>query len=237
MKLYNLLLLFQETASTAAIGSEEEAAHKSINLFSIIAEGGPALIIMMTALLILFTIALYVFVERYLTIKKASELDPNFMNNVRNNVMNGNIDAAKRLCQTTPSPIARMIEKGLRRLGKPIKEIEVAIENEGRLEINKLERNLSLLSTIAGLAPMFGFLGTIVGVIQIFYNISLSGNLSIGLIAGGLYAKTLSSAAGLLVGIFSFGGYHFLNLLMDRLAGNMEQNTVEFIDLLEEPAN
>ena len=139
------------------------------------------------------------------------------------------------LCKNTNTPVARMLEKGLMRLGKPIKEIEGAIENVGKLELYKMEKNLGILGSIAGIAPMFGFLGTIFGVIKIFYNISLADNISIGLIAGGLYEKMITSAAGLMIGIFTYIGYHYLIVMIDRVVNKMEISAVEFIDLLEEP--
>jgi biopolymer transport protein ExbB len=149
----------------------------------------------------------------------------------------GNIDAAKNLCRSTKNPSARMIEKGLMRLGKPVREIEAAIENTGKLEVFKLEKNLGFLGTIAGIAPMFGFLGTIFGVIKIFYQISLQNSLEIDTISGGLYVKMISSGTGLLVGMIAYAGYHYLVQLIDRVINKMEINAVDFIDLLEEPAN
>jgi biopolymer transport protein ExbB len=150
-------------------------------------------------------------------------------------VNNGNVVAARSLCKATDNPISRMIEKGLSRLGKPVREIEAAIENQGKLEIYKMEKNLSFLGTIAGIAPMFGFLGTIFGVIKIFYQISLQNSLEIDTISGGLYVKMISSAAGLLVGMIAYSCYHYLVHLVDRVINKMELNAVEFIDLLEEP--
>ncbi|MBK6838151.1 MAG: MotA/TolQ/ExbB proton channel family protein [Bacteroidetes bacterium] len=157
------------------------------------------------------------------------------MHQIRDYVHSGNIDAAKALCKNTRSPVARMIEKGIMRLGKPVKEIEGAIENVGKLEIFKMEKNLNILATIAGIAPMFGFLGTIFGVIKIFYQIALQNSLEINTISGGLYVKMISSAAGLLVGMIAYAAYHYLVHLIDRIINKMEINAVQFIDLLEEP--
>jgi biopolymer transport protein ExbB len=128
-----------------------------------------------------------------------------------------------------------MLQKGLTRIGRPIKDIEGAIENIGKLEVSKLEKNISILGIIAGIAPMFGFVGTIAGVIKIFYNISLSDNISMGIIAGGLYEKMITSAAGLMIGIVAYIGYHILNIMVDRVILRMETDAIEFIDLLEEP--
>jgi biopolymer transport protein ExbB len=181
--------------------------------------------------------ALYIFFERLLTIQKL-KVDNRFMQQIRDHVFNGNIDAAKAYCRQTNSPIARMIEKGLMRLGKPINEIENAIENAGKVEVFKLEKNLGIMSTIAGLAPMFGFLGTMLGVIKIFYNMAHQASLDQGMIATiseGLYVKMVSSAAGLLVGIIAYSAYHYLNHRIERVINSMEVTAIEFMDLLEEP--
>jgi biopolymer transport protein ExbB len=159
----------------------------------------------------------------------------NFMHQIRDYVHNGNVEAAKMLCRNTKTPVARMIEKGIMRLGKPVKEIEGAIENVGKLEIYKMEKNMNILATISGIAPMFGFLGTIFGVIKIFYEIAQQNSLEINTISGGLYVKMISSATGLLVGMIAYGAYHYLVHLIDRVINKMEINAVEFIDLLEEP--
>lgn len=184
---------------------------------------------------ILSVIAVFLMIERFITIKRASKVDTGFMANIKTMLLDGKTDAALSLCRSTNTPIARLLEKGIKRLGKPIKEIESAVENTGKLEIYKLEKNLSYLGIIAGIAPMFGFVGTISGVIKIFYNISLADNISIGLIAGGLYEKMITSAAGLIVGIIAHIGFHYLNTMIDRVSFQLESTTVEFIDLIQEP--
>jgi biopolymer transport protein ExbB len=204
----------------------------SLSLLDLIIKGGPIMI----PIGLLSIAGLYIFFERFFTIRKSSNIDQNFLNQIRDFMHQGNIDAARSLCKNTNNPIARMINKGLMRLGKPVKEIEGAIENVGKLEIYQMEKNIGLLGTIASIAPMFGFLGTIFGVIKIFYNISLADNISIGLIAGGLYEKMITSAAGLMIGIFAYIGHHYLILMVDRVVNKMEINSIEFIDLLEEPA-
>lgn len=204
---------------------------QSISLWEMAEKGGPILI----PIAILSIAALYIFFERYFTIKKNSQIDMNFMNQIRDYVHSGNIDAAKALCKNTNTPVARMIEKGLMRLGKPVKEIEGAIENVAKLEIYKMENNMNVLGTISGIAPMFGFLGTIFGVIKIFYQIALQNSLEINAISGGLYVKMISSAAGLLVGMIAYSCYHYLVYMIDRVINKMEINAVQFIDLLEEP--
>ncbi|MFM2155655.1 MAG: hypothetical protein RL516_404 [Bacteroidota bacterium] len=220
----------EATSATETAASSNEV---SISLLDMAAKGGPILI----PIAILSVLAVYIFFERLFVIQKASKLDANFMNQIKQYVNAGNIDAARNLCRSTNNPSARMIEKGLMRLGKPVREIEAAIENTGKLEVYKLEKNLGFLGTIAGIAPMFGFLGTIFGVIKIFYQISLQNSLEIDTISGGLYVKMISSGTGLLVGMIAYAAYHYLVQLIDRVINKMEINAVDFIDLLEEPAN
>jgi biopolymer transport protein ExbB len=231
--LLNILLLFQNVAAEAA-ATEPVAEDKS--MLELLQEGGNFGLIISILILVLSAIAVYVAIERYLTIKKATRIDDNFMNNIRMNVQAGNIQGAKALCMSTDSPVARMVEKGLARIGKPLDDIEHAIENVGRLEVYKLEKNLSILSIIAGVAPMFGFLGTIAGMIQTFSSLAAANNLTIGVIAGGIYVKMFTSALGLIVGIFAFICYNYLNSMIDRVVNRMERSTFDFIDLLQEPA-
>ena len=220
-------------AATAATTPMTTApvAEQSMSLWDMASKGGPILI----PIAILSILALYIFFERLFVIMRFSRLDQNFMNQIRDQVHQGNIPAARSLCKATDSPIARMIDKGLARLGKPVREIEAAIENQGKLEVYTMERHLGFLGTIAGIAPMFGFLGTIFGVIKIFYQISLQSSLEIDTISGGLYVKMISSAAGLLVGMIAYSCYHYLQQRLDRVINKMEINAVQFIDLLEEP--
>jgi len=235
----SLLLQIQQAASTVQDTVNQAATtlvttpapSPEFSLWELILKGGPIMI----PIGILSLAGLYIFFERYFTIRRSSKMDANFTNQIRDFMHTGNIDAARALCKNTNTPVARMLEKGLMRLGKPIKEIEGAIENVGKLELYKMEKNLGILGSIAGIAPMFGFLGTIFGVIKIFYNISLADNISIGLIAGGLYEKMITSAAGLMIGIFAYIGYHYLIVMIDRVVNKMEISSVEFIDLLEEP--
>jgi biopolymer transport protein ExbB len=181
-------------------------------------------------------IALFIFYERYRMIKRASRVDENFMNNIRVNVQNGNISAAKALCQASNSPVAMMVLKGIMRIGKPVRDIEHAIENVGKIEISKMEANLNILSIIAGVAPMFGFLGTIAGMIQTFSALAESNNLTIGVISGGIYVKMFTSALGLITGIMAFIFYNILNGMIDRVVYNMELSTFDFIDMIQEPS-
>src|ERR1700741_911545 len=209
------------------------ATPKSISLLDFIIKGGPIMI----PIGLLSVATLYIFFERYFVIRKAANIDNKFMSNVEEQLNKGNIEGARLLCKNYNNPISRMIDKGLSRIGKPIKHIETAIENMGKLELQKLEKNISILGIIAGIAPMFGFVGTIIGVIKIFYNISLADNISIGLIAGGLYEKMVTSASGLIVGIMAYVGYHYLTIKIDRIVFKMEANAVDFMDILHEPGH
>lgn len=224
-------LILQITQTTAAAADTTQPVQQTITLWDMAVKGGPILY----PIAILSIMAIYIFFERYFTIKRFSKIDMNFMHQIRDHVHSGNIDAAKSLCRNTNTPVSRMIEKGLLRLGKPVKEIESAIENVGKLEVYKMEKNMNILSSISGIAPMFGFLGTIFGVIKIFYQIAQQNSLEINTISGGLYVKMISSASGLLVGMIAYAGYHYLTHRIDRVINKMEINAVEFIDLLEEP--
>ena len=185
---------------------------------------------------LLAVLGLIIFFERYFTIRKASKNESNLMMQVRSSVMSGNLQSAIAICKNSNTPLGRMLQKGLLRIGRPIKDIEGAIENVGKLEVAKLEKNIGILGIIAGIAPMFGFLGTIYGVIKIFYDIAQSGNLSIGTISGGLYVKMVTAAAGLFVGMIAYICYHVLNMMVDKVILNLETDSVDFIDLLEEPS-
>ena len=187
-------------------------------------------------LLLLSVIAMYIFIERYLTIKRAGKIDQNFMNNIRASVAAGNIEGAKGLCRNTDSPIARMVEKGLMRIGKPLRDIDAAIENVGNLEIFKLEKNLSKLASIAGAAPMIGFFGTVTGMILAFYKMATEQNVTPDVLAGGIYQALITTAFGLAIGIFAFVGYNILVSSVEKVVFEMERNTTEFMDLLQEPS-
>ncbi len=227
-----IFLFFQANTGTAVAAAAEETQQSVFELLSHSTFG----MIIMISLFAMSIAALAIFFSRYATIKKATQVDESFMNNIRSHVQSGNIGAARTLCQRTDSPIARMVEKGLMRIGKPMDDIERAIENVGKLEIFKLEKNTNFLAIIAGVAPMFGFLGTIAGMIQTFADLSTANNLSISVIAGGIYVKMFTSATGLIVGIFAYVAYNVLNNMIDRVVNNMETSTFSFIDLLQEPA-
>jgi len=189
----------------------------------------------MVPLALLAFMGLVIFVERYLTIRKASKDEMNLMLQVKQSVKSANLESALAICRNSNTPLGRMLEKGLLRIGRPIKDIEGAIENVGKLEVSKLEKNISILGIIAGIAPMLGFVGTIIGVITIFHEVSVKGIIEIGTISGGLYVKMITSATGLIIGIIAYVLYHILNIMVDRIILKMETDAIEFIDLLEEP--
>ncbi len=218
----------QNAATTAAATQPVE----NISLWSMIVKGG----IIMYPLGILLVLALYIFFERLIAIIKASKDDTSFMNNIRDLLYDMKIDAAKSLCKATNSPVSRMVEKGVDRIGRPIAEIERTVESVGRFEISKLEKNLKILGIVAGIAPMLGFIGTIAGVIMIFHDISLANNLEIKTIADGLYVKMITSASGLIIGVLAYTGYHYLTILLDKVIFNMENNAISFMDILQKEA-
>jgi len=201
-----------------------------ISMLDLLQKGGW----IMYPLYILLAAAIFVFFERLIAIRSASKIDDSFMNIIRDNIVSGNIAAARNLAKNTNNPVARMIDKGIQRIGKPIDAIERSMENVGKLEMYKIERNLSVLSLIAGIAPMFGFLGTIVGMIQLFYNINNSGFES-NTIAGGIYVKMITSGSGLIVGLIAYIGHNVLSAQIEKTAYKMEAASSEFIDVLQEP--
>ncbi|MFT5833684.1 MAG: biopolymer transport protein ExbB [Cognaticolwellia sp.] len=213
-----------------------EVAQEPQNIVSIIFSSGPLGIIISVALFLLSIYAMYIFIERYMSITKAGKIDQSFMANIRKSVQNGNIESAKALCSNTDTPVARMIEKGLARIGKPMNDINAAIDNIGNIELIKLEKNLSTLATISGAAPMIGFFGTVTGMISAFREMSLSENITPDVLAGGIYQALLTTAFGLFVGIISFVGYNYLVAAVEKVIFQMEARSSEFMDLLQEPA-
>jgi biopolymer transport protein ExbB len=229
------MILLQALDSTSAITSQTGQVDKQTVIDLILSSGTTGVSIVLILLLLSF-ISVYIFVERFLSVGKAMSYDAGFVNGLKSSLENGNIPEAKRLCQTVNTPISRMLEKGISRLGSEPALIEGAMEATGKLEITKLEKNIGYLSLIAKLAPMFGFVGTIMGVIKIFYDIAMTDNLSIGTISGGLYQKMITSAAGLMVGIIAFLGYYLINMRIEKVVERMEQATLDFMDLLFEPS-
>jgi biopolymer transport protein ExbB len=209
---------------------------KRQSLLDLVTQGGPLGIAIVAILLVLSIMAVSIFLERFFTIKSAGKIDQNFMNNIRASVAAGNIQGAIALCQTKKTPISRMVEKGLMRIGKPLKDIDAAIENVGNLEIFQLENRLSTLASIAGAAPMIGFFGTVTGMILAFYKMASEQNVTPDVLAGGIYQALITTAFGLLVGIFAFIGYNLLVARVEKVVYNMEKTTVEFMDLLQDPS-
>ncbi len=230
----SLILQISENVSNAAANipamAEQHAKEDTLSLLDLIMKGGW----IMVPIGLLSVVSIYVLIEKYVNIRNAGKISSGFMQSVIEQVKKGNLDGAASLCKSNHAAVAAVVEKGISRIGKPIKEIESAMEGIGKLEIAKMEKNLGILGIIAGIAPMFGFIGTISGVIKIFYNISLADNISIGLISGGLYEKMITSAAGLVVGVFSFVSYHYLNLMIDRNIYKIEASSIEFIDVLQD---
>ncbi|MEP7268329.1 MAG: MotA/TolQ/ExbB proton channel family protein [Saprospiraceae bacterium] len=217
----------QTDAAAAVTGTQ--------NLWTVLLQTGPLGIINVAINVVLSIVAIYIFVDRYRSLSRAGDVDQNFMNNIRSSVQNGNIDAAKNLCAHTDSAMARLVEKGLQRIGKPLRDIDAAIENTGNLELFRMEKNLSILASIAGAAPMIGFFGTVTGMIQAFYNMASQQNITPGVLAGGIYQALITTAVGLAVGIFAYIAYNLLVSNVEKVVYSMERTTVEFMDLLQEP--
>ena len=218
-------------ADTAAVAANAQAAATpGLSLIDLILQGGW----IMLPIFLLSFISIYVIIERYITIRRAAVNPDSFMAGIRGLMVKGDLQGAKLLCAQNPSPLARMIEKGIRRIGLPLKDIETSVENVGKVEVARLEKNISILGIIAGIAPMLGFVGTIIGVIKIFYAISTTGDFGIAQISGGLYTKMVTSAAGLIVGIIAHVGYHWLSIMVERLVFRMENSAIEFMDILQD---
>jgi len=193
---------------------------------------------LMWVLLVLGALTIYIFVERFIAIRKASRIDANFMNRIRDFIYDGRIDAAVSLCKSTDSPIARMIEKGIERIGRPMTDVQNAIENVANLEVSKLENGLPALATISGGAPMIGFLGTVIGLVRAFMNMSMAGGaVDMGVLSGGMYVAMITTVGGLIVGIPAYFGYNYLTARIEKLIFRMEANSIAFLDILNQPVN
>lgn len=205
---------------------------EKLRIFDLAIKGGW----IMVPLLLLFLIAVYVFFERLIIINKASKEPQNFMNTIRDFVMDGKIDAATTFCRNTDAPIARMIGKGIARIGKPLPDISAAIENVGKAEVSKLERRLAWISTCAGAGPMLGFLGTVTGMIRVFFDMASKGNnIDVSMLSGGMYEAMVTTVAGLIVGIIAYIAYNYLVTRIEKVVSVLESNSTEFMDLLNEP--
>jgi len=231
MKLFFLQVATDSLNKALAAQHNIPEPGSKISLWDLLLSGG-WIMVPLAALLVL---AIFFFFERLIAIRNAGKVDYNFMSIIRDHVVNGNVTAARSLAKNTLNPVARMIDKGLQRIGKPIEAIEKSMENVGKLEIYKMEKNINVLSLIAGIAPMFGFLGTIVGMVQLFYGISSTGEYTLGTIAGGIYTKMVTSASGLIIGLLAYVGYNYLNAQIDKNVNRMEAASAEFIDVLQEP--
>jgi biopolymer transport protein ExbB len=205
-------------------------APEELSLWYLLKEGG----ILMIPLAICSVLAVYIFVERYLAIRKAGKTPNDFLLRIREKITEGNMPGAQSLCRNYEGAIPRMINKGVSRIGKPMDHIEKSMENTGKLEVYQMEKNLGILSTIAGIAPMFGFLGTIAGMIILFFNIQHQG-FSIEHIAGGIYTKMVTSAVGLIIGLLAYVGYNYLNAQINKNVNRMEAASNEFLDILHQP--
>jgi biopolymer transport protein ExbB len=230
-----MILLQVPTAidSTALSGSVAAATSvaQSISPIEFVLKGG----FIMVPIGILLLATLYLIFERFFVIRSQIKTDAGFIDNVRDMVMQGNIKSAESFCKNQRTSMGRVFEKATGRIGSPIRDIESTIETVGQIEIGRLERNMGYLGIIAGIAPMLGFIGTISGIIRIFYDISLTDNISVGIIAGGLYEKMITSGAGLVVGVIAYTGYHLLNMMVERFTLALEMNAFEFLEVLQKP--
>lgn len=209
---------------------------KDVSFYDMIVQGGTFGVVIMFVLFLLFVAAIYLFIERYLSIKRSSHIDENFIHHIRDFVYDNKIESAVELCRRTNSPEARMIQKGLQRIGRPLKEISDAIENTGKLEVYQLEKNINYLATIAGAAPMIGFLGTVIGMIMAFAEIAnTQGQVDPKLLSSGIYVAMLTTAAGLIVGILAYLFYNHLVMKVDKSVHSMESSVTDFLDLLNKP--
>ncbi len=210
---------------------------KTLSIVELIIDGGMAGQIIIGVLFILLFVAVYLYFERLFAIKAATDYDANFMSQIRENISCGNMQAAKVLCSQKNTPVARLTEKGISRIGSPLEDINTAIENAGKLEVYKLEKNVSVLATISGAAPMIGFLGTVIGMVLAFHTLATSsGQAEMGTLAEGIYTAMTTTVAGLIVGIIAYIGYNHLVVKTDKVVHQMEATAVEFLDLLNEPA-
>ncbi|MBR5610092.1 MAG: MotA/TolQ/ExbB proton channel family protein [Bacteroidales bacterium] len=228
--------MFTLLQASAEVVAQEVVATQELNfsLWNMAVKGGW----LMLVLLGLSIAAIYIFGQKWWAIRKAANIDKNFMNEIRNLIHEGKINAAIELCKNDNSPIARLVEKGIERIGRPLSDIQAAVENTGNVEVAKLEKNLPILATISGGAPMIGFLGTVAGMIQAFFNMSQAGNnIDITLLSGGIYTAMVTTVGGLFVGIIAYFGYNYLTSKISDLVFMMESTTIEFMDMLHEPAD
>jgi len=203
----------------------------SLSFFEIIKMGG----MIMIPLAFMLLLAVYVFVERSIAVRNASRIDQNFMNIIRDHIVSGNVSAARSFAKNTNNPVARIIDKGIQRIGKPIDSIEKSMDNVGQLEMYKLEKNLGILSVVSKAAPIFGFVGTLIGLMQLFSNIYQANEVEIGTISQGIYTKLITSISGLVIGLLAYFGYSIINTQIDKTSNRMEAAAADFLDVLQEP--
>ncbi|MFA6949145.1 MAG: MotA/TolQ/ExbB proton channel family protein [Lentimicrobiaceae bacterium] len=233
-----LLQITQQTTAIAdtltKVATTTQPTEIKLSIWELALKGGWIMI----PIALMSVIAIYIFVERYIVINKASHEEHNFMNNIRDFIHSGRIDSALSLCKNNQTPIARMIEKGIIRIGKPLNDISTAIETVGKLEVAKLEKTMPTLATIAGAAPMLGFLGTVTGMVQAFYDMAMAGNnIDIALLSNGIYEAMITTVAGLIVGIIAYICYNTLVAKVENVVFVLEARSTEFMDLLHEPAS
>jgi biopolymer transport protein ExbB len=215
---------------------DEESVEKTLSLYDLLFSGGTGGTVIILILGVLLFAAMYIYFERLFAVKAASKTDKNFMAQIRDAVTSGNIESAKIRCAQENSPVARLTAKGISRIGSPLEDINTAIENAGRLEVYKLEKNVAILATIAGAAPMIGFLGTVIGMVLAFHELATSsGQAEMGLLAEGIYTAMTTTVCGLIVGIIAYMGYNHLVVKTDKVVHQMETTAVDFLDLLNEP--
>jgi len=231
----NLMLILQvaDTALNTAVSTTQNVA-KEMNLWEMFQYGGP----IMYVLILMLAFAIYLLIERLVTLKSALKEDNSFMNRIKDYIYDGKIDAAVKLCRDTNSPTSRMVEKGISRLGRPMSDVLVTIENVGNLEVAKLEKGLIFMASVSGGAPMLGFLGTVTGMVTTFYNMSLnnSGTIQMGDLSIGMYQAMVTTIGGLIVGIIAYFAYNYLVSRVESVVRKLEGRTMEFLDLLNEPA-
>ena len=229
-----LTTLIQVPNMVAAVDSTAATEELSLQAYELALKGGW----IMYPLAFLLILGVYIFFERYFAIKKASKADTTFMDRIKEKIYAGKIDEAKMLCEVTNTPVSRMAAKGLSRLGRPLNDINTAIENVGNLEIGRLERGLPIIASISGGAPMIGFLGTVIGMIRAFYDMASAGNnIDVALLSSGIYTAMVTTVAGLIVGIIAYFAYNYLVARIERVVYNLESETMVFLDLLNEPGN
>ncbi|MDD4235316.1 MAG: MotA/TolQ/ExbB proton channel family protein [Bacteroidales bacterium] len=229
----NMILLQAQAVDTVS-NAAESTGELSMSLFELAVQGGVVMII----LAVLSVIAIYIFFDKFMMVRKASKINPGFMENIKNFIHEGKVESALDACRMQTGPLARMLEKGVMRIGRPLSDINTTIENVGKQEISKLEKGLALLATISGGAPMIGFLGTVIGMIQAFYNMANAGNnIDITRLSGGIYTAMVTTVGGLIVGIVAYFAYNIIVARIDNLVAELETRTTEFMDILNEPAN